>query len=398
MRLADFITTNKEAILAEWVAFAARSGPAGKAMTVSALRNHAAAMLGTIALDLQTRQTDAEQTEKSKGDAAPAMSGIFTAAEVHGAFRAESGFTLGEMVSEFRALRASVIRLWTKANGSLTGDDLGDLMRFNEAIDQATAESIGRFMLDLDRSMEMFIAILGHDLRSPLSAVIMSSQFMLERGRLEEPDVALATGTLRSGRRMNGLVGDLLDFTRSRLGSGIPIVRDDVDMNTVARQAVEEAAAANPKSVLRVDTAGDLRGNWDADRISQVLSNLIANAIQHGAQSAPVDVTVQSDGTDVLLSVHNHGRAIPESDIPRLFDPVKRLKSGEAATSESGHLGLGLYIADRIVTAHGGTIDVRSVDGSGTTFTVRLPRGRTSRANYIAGAGRATAGVGGETS
>ena len=372
MRLADFITTNVDQILVEWVAFAARSGPAGKAMSVTALRNHAAAMLKTIALDLQTRQTDAQQTEKSKGDA-PATSGLYTAAEVHGAFRAESGFTLGEMVSEFRALRASIVRLWTKANGSLTGDDINDLMRFNEAIDQATAESITRFMLDLDRSKEMFIAILGHDLRSPLNAVTMSSQFMLERGKLDEQDVALATGSLRSARRMNRLVGDLLDFTRSRLGTGIPIAPADMDMQTVARQAVDEAVAAHPERVVHLDTPGELHGHLDAARISQVLSNLIENAIQHGAASKPVSVKAEGDATGVVVTVHNFGRGIPATEIPRLFDPVKRLKSGEAASSESGNLGLGLYIAERIVTAHGGTIDVQSTDETGTTFTVRLP-------------------------
>src|SRR4029079_4880675 len=159
--------------------------------------------------------------EKSKGNAPADASGIFTAAEVHGAVRAESGFTLAEMVSEYRALRASIIRLWTKEKGTLTGDDLGDLMRFNEAIDQATSESITRFMQDLDRSKEMFIAILGHDLRSPLDAVIMSTQFMLERGELQQQDIDLVTGALRSARRMNRMVNDLLDFTRSRLGAGV---------------------------------------------------------------------------------------------------------------------------------------------------------------------------------
>lgn len=374
MRLAEFIKANTATILAEWVTFAASSGQAGRAMDMDALRDHAADMLRTIVVDLETTQSDAEQAEKSKGNAPTETAGILTAAEVHGAGRAEAGFTLGEMVSEYRALRASVIRLWTEASGTLTGDDLRDLTRFNEAIDQATAESITRFVLDLDRSKEMFIAILGHDLRSPLNAVIMSSQFMLERGELKEPDVALAMGSLRSARRMNRLVGDLLDFTRSRLGPGVPIVRDQMDIDVVARHAVDEAAAANPKTVLRIATSGALEGEWDASRITQVLANLIANAVQHGSPGTPISVNVQGGANQVTLSVHNFGPLIPVSEMPRLFDPVKRLKPDGRPVSEGGNLGLGLYIAERIVAAHGGRIDVQSREDEGTTFTVYLPR------------------------
>jgi signal transduction histidine kinase len=373
MRLAEFIETNIEPILAEWVEFAASSGPAGEAMDLTALRDHAAEMLNTIVADLRTRQTAAEQTTKSKGNAPSAEGGIFTAAEVHGAVRAESGFTLGEMVSEYRALRASILRLWTKAKGSLTGDDIGDLMRFNEAIDQATAESIIRFMHDLDRSKEMFVAILGHDLRSPLNAVIMSSQFMLERGKLEEQDVNLATSTLRSARRMNRMVGDLLDLTRTRLGSGIPVARADMDMDAVARQAAEEVAAASPKRDLQINTSGDLHGSWDAARISQVLVNLLSNAVQYGDADKPVTATVRGEADEVVLTVHNYGPAISPSQIARLFDPVKRLKDGQAASSNN-NLGLGLYIAERLVIAHSGTIEVKSSEKDGTVFTVRLPR------------------------
>ncbi|MDQ3698602.1 MAG: sensor histidine kinase, partial [Gemmatimonadota bacterium] len=246
MRLADFIETNSEPILAEWVAFAETCGPAGRTMDVAGLRDHAAEMLANIVIDLRTPQTGAEQVAKSKGNAEPGPEGKDTAAEVHGAGRAESGFSVGEMVSEYRALRASVIRLWTKASGSLTSADLEDLMRFNETIDQALAESIERYTLDLDRSKEMFVAILGHDLRTPLGAVMMGSQFMLDTGELEEPHLTLTTRIARSAKRMNQMVGDLLDFTRSRLGSGVPIVRRRMDLSKEASHAVEEMAAAHP--------------------------------------------------------------------------------------------------------------------------------------------------------
>lgn len=374
MRLADFIAANAEPILAEWVAFAASCGPAGKTMDLAGLRDHAQAMLTSIVADLRTPQSDAEQAEKSKGNGGPSHAGTDTAAEVHGAGRAESGFTVGEMVSEYRALRASVIRLWTKANGQLSGGDLDDLMRFNEAIDQSLAESIARYTQDLDQSKEMFLAILGHDLRTPLGAVITSSQFMLDTGELKEPHLTLTTRILRSSTRMNHMVGDLLDFTRSRLGSGVPIVRQPMNMATVTRHAVEEVTAANPKSVLDFTTSGDLQGEWDAARISQVLANLLGNAVQHGSAKTRISVSALGEDKEVTLRVHNDGPAIPTADLDGLFSPLKRLRPGEAAARSAHNLGLGLYIAERIVTAHGGSIEVSSSDEAGTSFTVRLPR------------------------
>ena len=374
MRLADFIAANFGPILAEWIAFAESSGPAGREMNTVALRDHASQMLDVIVADLRTAQTAAEQSEKSKGNADAVPEGADTAAEVHGSGRAESGFTVGEMVSEYRALRASVIRLWTETNGTLTGADLEDLMRFNEAIDQALAESISRYTYDIDRSREMFIAILGHDLLTPLSAVMMGSQFMLETDELAEPHLTLTTRINRSARRMNQMVGDLLDFTRGRLGSGIPLTRAEMDLATVVRQAVDEVAVAHPESVIQFTPSGDLQGQWDAARISQVITNLLSNAVQHGASKTLISITAEGEAAEVVLRMHNYGPAIPSSDLPGLFSPFKRFQSDGAVPRDSPNLGLGLYIVERIVSAHGGSIDVRSSAAAGTLFTIRLPR------------------------
>jgi signal transduction histidine kinase len=374
VRLADFISSNMESILAEWVTFAESCGPAAGGMDRAALRDHAAEMLKDIVKDLRTPQTELEQSEKSKGNAEAVAGSADTAAEVHGAGRASSGFSVGEMVSEYRALRASVIRLWTKENGTLVGADLDDLMRFNEAIDQALAESITRYTEDLDHSKEMFLAILGHDLRSPLAAVTMASQFMLENGDLGEPNLTLTTRILRGSKRMNQMVSDLLDFTRSRLGSGVPIVRGKTDMAKVVGDAVDETAAAHPDIVMRFTSDGDLTGNWDSARISQVVANLLGNAVQYGLPKGTVTVSAQGRAGEVVLTVHNNGPAIPTADMRGLFNPLKRLKAGEAVVRDSSNLGLGLYIAERIVTAHGGTIDVTSSSDAGTTFTAHFPR------------------------
>jgi signal transduction histidine kinase len=343
-------------------------------MDDKALRDHALGMLKDIVADLRTPQTDAEQSAKAKGKAPIVVGAAATAAEVHGAGRAESGFTVAEMVSEYRALRASVIRLWTKANGTLTGEDLDDLMRFNETIDQAMAESIERYEADIDRSKEMFLGILGHDLRSPLSAVITGSQFLLETNELSADHAAVAAGVVRSAKRMTQMVGDLLDFTRGRLGSGIPITRGDVDFGAVVRDAVEEIRAARPAATIQFNASGELRGRWDAARLGQLVGNLLGNAVQHGPPETMIGVTAEGERESVVLRVHNFGPPIPATELGDLFSPFKRVRRGEAPVSGSGSLGLGLYIVDRIVSAHGGTIDVRSSAAAGTLFTVRLPR------------------------
>jgi signal transduction histidine kinase len=170
------------------------------------------------------------------------------------------------------------------------------------------------------------------------------------------------------------MVGDLLDFTRIRLGPGLPVVRQPMDMATAAADAVAEMAAAHPARELALETLGDVRGTWDPGRISQVLANLLGNAVHHGSAETPVRLTVEGDEQGVVLRVHNHGPAIPASEFRGLFSPLKRLHAGATSTRHSGSLGLGLYIAERIITAHGGTIDVSSSAEAGTTFTVRLPR------------------------
>jgi len=369
--LADFILANREPIMAEFEAFARTCAPASGSMDIASLRDHASEMLTVIAADLKTPQNKQEQAEKSKGNA-PEVDEK-TAAEKHGADRAESGFTTDQMVSEYRALRASVIRLWTKAHGELTHVDIEDLTRFNEAIDQSLTESITRYTEDLDHSKEMFLAILGHDLRTPLGAVMMSAQFMLETHELAEPHLTLTSRIASSSKRMNQMIGALLDFTRSRLGGGIPIVRANMNMGKVVHDVVNEIGAAYPDRTIKVDARGSLQGEWDCPRVSQLLTNLIGNALEYGSGKTSATVTVEGDDKEVSVAIHNRGVAIPAEQLNGIFNPMKR-KEITASAGPAGNLGLGLYIADRIVNAHKGRIDVESSEEAGTTFTVHLPR------------------------
>jgi signal transduction histidine kinase len=377
MRLSEFITAQREPILAEWETFARSLGTVSADLDVLALRDHADQMLTVIATDLDTAQSDSQQHEKSVGNAPDPAHGLpsITAAEAHGADRAERGFSTDEMVSEFRALRASVIRLWTETRGDLTNVEVRELTRFNEAVDQSLAESVARYTADLSESKEMFLAILSHDLRTPLGAIITSSTFMLDLDELGEPYRSLTARIASSSRRMDRMVSDLLDLTRSRLGGGIPIERDWVNLEEAVREVAAELSAQHPGRAIQVRATGDLRGRWDRGRLTQVLANLMSNAIEHGARETPVRVNIDGSGDEVVITIHNHGVPIPASLIPRIFDPMKRRQAiGRRTTGAAAHLGLGLYIANQIVAGHNGRISLESSASGGTTFTVRVPR------------------------
>jgi signal transduction histidine kinase len=376
MRLADFIAANREPILVEWEAFARTCTPASEVMDMAALRDHAGEMLAVIAADLRTPQGGMAQAAKSKGRAPRRGSVGPTAAQEHGAGRAESGFTVEQMISEYRALRASVIRLWMRARRKAGPEDLEDLTRFNEAIDQSLAESVWRYTDDLNTSREMFLAILGHDLRVPLGSIYTSAEFMLQMGDLDEPHRSLTRRIAASSTRMVHLVSDLLDFTRSRLGAGIPVVRAPMNMGRAVHDVVDELAAAHPKRTIQVNARGELQGEWDCARISQVLANLVGNALDHGSGHTPVIVDVGGNDGEVTIVVRNQGPVIHAGRLNGIFNPMKphRPAPNTPDAGAMGNLGLGLYIAERIVTAHHGRIDVESSESAGTTFTVHLPR------------------------
>lgn len=372
MNLSQFIRASSTRIIDEWEHFARTCLPAADTMDIEQRRDHVAGMLKAIALDLDSAQTKLEQSDKSKGldDAHPESS---TSATAHGTDRAANGYTPAQMVAEFRALRASVLRLWADAQGELNRGSLYELTRFNEAIDQMLAESIARYARDVERSKDLFLGVLGHDLRSPLGAIMMSAAWLVKQEGPEWHHARTASLIVRSGARMDAMILDLVDFTRSRLGGGIPVSPVDMDLEPVCRQAIDEAAAFHPTCVVRFKTSGDLHGRWDSGRIGQVISNLIGNACQHGADGAPIEVAARGEPDGVVLSVHNEGTTIPESQLREIFDPFRQLAPGHTKPKDPRSAGLGLYIAHAIVVAHKGTIEAASSDGA-TTFTVRLPR------------------------
>ncbi len=376
MRLSDLIRDHKESILEDFEEFARTHTSPGVAMDITALRDHASGLLDEFAREIEQPQTGGEQERKAKGDA-PEEGGEATAAEEHGVDRARRGFSLDETFAEYRALRASVMQHWTRAGIGSARSEVDDLIRFNEAIDQAIAESIREYSKAVRRYRDMFLAVLGHDLRSPLDAVLNGSAFLTENARLSQSEHRLVEAIRGSGLRMKDLIDDMLDYTTSELGAGMPLRQTGADMGEVAEEVVRQSEVTHPGREFRVESRGDLTGQWDQRRIRQALLNLIDNAVQHGSPDSAITVSASGDeaGGDVVVSMHNLGTPIPEEARERIFEPFQRGASGEAAgEGDHGRKGLGLYIARRMAEAHGGALDVDSSPDVGTTFLVRLPR------------------------
>jgi nitrogen-specific signal transduction histidine kinase len=216
---------------------------------------------------------------------------------------------------------------------------------------------------------DTFIGIVGHDLRNPLLAVKATAELMLRQAEGNDGLQRSARRILNATDRMARMIDDVLDFVRGRLGGGIPVHRQTMDMAQVCTAAVEEVRATHPGREIRLHVEGDPRGQWDPDRVAQVIGNLLGNAVKHGAPDAPIQVAVRGGEGQVDLEVHNEGAPIPQDLRENLFQPFRQGRG-----RGHGGLGLGLFIVDRIVSAHGGAINVRSAQGEGTTFTVTWPR------------------------
>jgi signal transduction histidine kinase len=367
--LASFITDRSKAISSEWAEFARRHLTAATKMNVDERRDHIEAMLAAIAADMSAPQTKVAQASKSTGNS-DASAPIDRAANAHGTDRAATGFSPVDVVAEFRALRASVLRLWAEHDPGLGPGSLEEISRFNEAVDELLVQSMTRYAADVDHAKDIFLGVLGHDLRNPLGAIMMSATVMMTQEGPSWPHAKTAARIVNAGTRMDGLIGDLVDFTRSRLGGGIPIARARTDLEVISRQTVDEIRAFHPRSEISFQASGDLHGNWDSGRIGQAISNLLGNAVQHGTAHALIEVTATGTADAVAVSVRNQGTRIPERDLLDIFNPFKQLETPAKAHHS---IGLGLYVVDAIAKAHEGTVDVES-DDLGTTFTLRLPR------------------------
>jgi two-component system, sensor histidine kinase and response regulator len=215
---------------------------------------------------------------------------------------------------------------------------------------------------------EQLLAIVGHDLRDPLNVILMSAE-LLAGG--SDASVRKTAGRLSTaGGRMRSILDELFDLARARLGGGIPLTRQVVDLAAVTHKAVAEVQATHPDRAIDLRSEGDVHGHWDGGRLERVFANLIGNAVTHGALAEHITVQLRGQPDDVAVSVHNGGH-VPPDILPNLFEPFHARKG---MRPRGQGLGLGLYIAQQIVIGHGGTIEVRSTPSEGTTFRFTLPR------------------------
>lgn len=255
--------------------------------------------------------------------------------------------------------------------GSLRANEFAeDDMLLLRGLASRTAAVIAqaRFVERIEREAqlrEQLMAIVGHDLRTPLNALMMGAAYLAAMHELPAPAVRTAARMLRSSHRMRRIIEDLLDFTRVRDGAMIPVSPAAVCLDDIVLDVLQEIEMAHPDSRVDLETQAHVEGAWDADRLRQVLTNLVGNAVTHGA-GTPVRVIVQRTNDEASITVHNGGPRIAPEELPHLFDPFRK-----GAASRRG-LGLGLFIAREIVRAHGGEIAVTSRD-DGTSFVVRLP-------------------------
>lgn len=360
MRLSSFLNAFIEQILMEWESFAETLVPAATGMTSLALRDHARQILEAIAMDLQTDQTEHERSEKSKGKAVPAPSAPETAAQTHALLRAKEGFDINQLIAEYRALRASVLRMYFDA-GPNSEFLLDDVVRFNEAIDQAITESVTFFDAQMQTARNLLLGMLGHDMRSPLSSIVMTAKYLAAINAGEK--ISEAAGRLiRSGEAIQHLLDDLVDFSRNQLGLGMTIAPTDADLSLLAIDEVQRLRAAYPNRRIELEISGDTKGRWDGRRLQQLIRNLVCNALVHGANEAPVTLTVAGLQREVVCEVANTGPAIDDATIRRIFRPLERAANKASHPEADIGLGLGLYIVDHIAKAHGGEVTVRSTD------------------------------------
>jgi signal transduction histidine kinase len=374
MRLASFITANLDPILVGWVDFARHQLPAAADMDEKALLDHGRLILQEIAANMNRPQDDVERQTKSEGNSTEASASNDVPSRIHARQRERQGFAVGQMVAEYRALRATVLRLWSASVRDSHDKDLEDVIRFNEAVDQAIAESLKTFVTEVDRTRDLFLGVLGHDLRGPLSTIAACAHLDARARPGGSPQSAVV---LRSVAQMRALLDDLLQYARQRLGAGLAVNPTHLNLDDFSRQTLDEIAAISAGHALELEAVGAMDGEWDARRLHQALSNLVFNALKYGRPGSPV--VVRLDGTrpdEVRLTVSNVGEPIAPDLLPKLFDPLVRADDDEPAADSQlagANLGLGLYVVREIATAHGGSVAVTS-DAGATQFELRLPR------------------------
>ena len=292
------------------------------------------------------------------------------------ALRYASGLTVAEVVCELGLLWPSVVSLSETAGSLERQVSIDELERFTGALHRMLSRSVQSYLDKVSAAGDMFLAILGHEIRNPLQAVAVGARLLAAPTLPNALRVETAARVSRATKLMEGLLSDLIDFTRSRLGVRTRVERTACDLGEVCLEALELAQMSAPEREFRHEFVGNLQLQADRARFRQVMSNLLNNAAQHGDAATPISLSATGTEETIVLTVSNFGRPIPEEAACLIFEPLVQvpISSADPLGRFKNSLGLGLYIAREIVRAHDGNIAVQSAQTSGTTFTIRLPR------------------------
>jgi signal transduction histidine kinase len=368
MPLSDYIAEHMQSISSDWAAFARHQVPAAAQVEDVDLTGPTEAVLGSILLSLGENMTPIE------GIGSPPP-GIAEAAQAHAEHRLRQSFTLDQMVAEYRLLRTTVVRGWCRQTRFAHSEAIDELARFDAVIDHVSTETTKWFYDRVERGRDLFVGVLAHDVRTPLGAILASVDFLLATDELRGPSHDAARQIRNSTVRLRLLANDLLDFTRTRLGTPLPLIREPVDLGEICRDTVKELEALHPVAKLELRCSGDLHGSWDGARLAQMLSNLIANAIEHGTPGEPIRIRVRGRDVVATIEIENPGPPIPDAIKEVMLDPLRHLPLLERQVNRRAQgLGLGLFIARLIAEAHSGRIEIESKRKDRTKVRVQLPR------------------------
>jgi signal transduction histidine kinase len=353
--LAQFLCPHRETIMGEWLT---RSGqlPSARGLSIEGPRDHNPHLLDAMAEAIERGDTFSVSLEQL-----PLL---------HADHRLAQEYGLRELVAEYRLLRRVVINVYTQHVTDMSLESrsrLPPLVTFNENIDHAITDAVDHYMLQRERMREYSVGMLSHDLRDPLNAITLCDEMLLRREGLDDADRQLLSRMRSNAQRMSRLIVDMLDVTRSRLGGGLPITPGPADLGEIVCATVDELASGQPERRIECPAPRedvDLTGRWDAMRIGQAVSNLVANALKHGGD--PIRVTTWDEGERGLLEVASCGE-IPVEMRKRDFEPFST-QDARAGT------GLGLFIVSEIARVHGGELRLEPDMPGETHFRLELPR------------------------
>lgn len=370
MQLADFIRANPDNIERAWEDFARTLTPLTADLSDSILRDDLRAILIAMADDMETAQSPSRQQAKSRGRGfrGGALDQI---SAIHARARLASGFSLEHAISEYRALRSSILFLWMRSAPQAHEIQLTDVTRFNETIDQAIAEIVRRYASESEVLNDRFVGALTHEIRNPLNAITLATA-VFDNSPLEQWQRDNVARIKKQTKSIGRMVDDLAIVVRSRMDVGLPLARESADLHALVEETLETLQPSYPGSIFILDKSGDVNGTWDKSRLQQMIFNLASNAVTHSSDQQ-ARITVRGAGADVVMTISNRGRPIPADQQALIFEPFVH-KGSSASGHPSSGLGLGLFVVREIVQAHKGSIEVASSESEGTTFTVRLPR------------------------